>query len=239
MNTGEKKILSEKVADILRTKIINGELQADARIIETDVAEHMDVSRGPVREALKILEYEGLVVYESNKGCRVTNLSMEDAYEVFYLRGNLEIMALRQTGGRLPDTSLLAMRSYLEGMEGAQRDNNLLQMVDLDEMFHREIVSAGKMKRLVRMWESLSPLNGAMFLKVNDTFELREGETSEAIFGEHKRRNNYQAHQLLLEKLSADNLEEAVTCLRNHYLQTGEMIYKIESRRKLLEKSFS
>lgn len=74
----------------------------------------------------------------------------------------------------MPDTSLLTMRSYLEGMERAQKDKNLLYMVQMDELFHREIVSAGNMKRLVRMWESLSPLNGAMFLKVNDTFELRE-----------------------------------------------------------------
>ena len=84
MKNGEKKILSEKVADMLRTKIINGELQADSRIIESDVAKCMEVSRGPVREALKILEFEGLVTYESNKGCRVTNLSMEDAYEIFF-----------------------------------------------------------------------------------------------------------------------------------------------------------
>lgn len=58
MKNGEKKILSEKVADMLRAKIINGELQADSRIIESDVAKCMEVSRGPVREALKILEYE-------------------------------------------------------------------------------------------------------------------------------------------------------------------------------------
>ncbi|MFQ8980594.1 MAG: hypothetical protein ACLR6I_08650 [Waltera sp.] len=48
-------------------------------------------------------------------------------------------------------------------MERAQKDKNLLYMVQMDELFHREIVSAGNMKRLVRMWESLSPLNGAMF----------------------------------------------------------------------------
>lgn len=237
MKNGEKKILSEKVADMLRTKIINGELQADSRIIESDVAKCMEVSRGPVREALKILEFEGLVTYESNKGCRVTNLSMEDAYEIFFLRGNLEIMALRQAGGRLPDTSLLTMRSYLEGMERAQKDKNLLYMVQMDELFHREIVSEGNMKRLVRMWESLSPLNGAMFLKVNDTFELREGETAEEIFGNYRRRDNYESHKLLLEKLCGIDLEGAVLCLRNHYVQTGERIYKIESRRRLLKET--
>ena len=81
-----------KVADMLRAKIINGELQADSRIIESDVAKCMEVSRGPVREALKILEFEGLVTYESNKGCRVTNLSMEDAYEVFFLRDRKSVV---------------------------------------------------------------------------------------------------------------------------------------------------
>ena len=162
---------------------------------------------------------------------------MEDAYEIFFLRGNLEIMALRQAGGRLPDTSLLTMRSYLEGMERAQKDKNLLYMVQMDELFHREIVSAGNMKRLVRMWESLSPLNGAMFLKVNDTFELREGETAEEIFGNYRRRDNYESHKLLLEKLCGIDLEGAVLCLRNHYVQTGERIYKIESRRRLLKET--
>ena len=98
MKNGEKKILSEKVADMLRAKIINGELQADSRIIESDVAKCMEVSRGPVREALKILEFEGLVTYESNKGCRVTNLSMEDAYEVFFLRGNPKFCVTAKSG---------------------------------------------------------------------------------------------------------------------------------------------
>ncbi len=124
-------------------------------------------------------------------------------------------------------------------MERAQKDKNLLQMVQMDELFHREIVSAGNMKRLVRMWESLSPLNGAMFLKVNDTFELREGETAEEIFGNYRRGDNYEAHKLLLEKLSGIDLESAVLCLRNHYVQLApeERIYKIESRRRLLKKT--
>ena len=58
----------------------------------------MQVSRGPVREALNILEYEGLVTYEPKKGCKVTKLSSEDTYEVFYLRGSLEIMSLKLAG---------------------------------------------------------------------------------------------------------------------------------------------
>ena len=56
MKTTQKKNLSESVAVMLRSKIMKGELQANERIIESEVAEAMQVSRGPVREALKILE---------------------------------------------------------------------------------------------------------------------------------------------------------------------------------------
>ena len=58
MKTTQKKNLSESVAVMLRSKIMKVELQANERIIESEVAEAMQVSRGPVREALKILEYE-------------------------------------------------------------------------------------------------------------------------------------------------------------------------------------
>ena len=68
MKTTQKKNLSESVAVMLRSKIMKGELQANERIIESEVAEAMQVSRGPVREALKILEYEGLVTDETKKG---------------------------------------------------------------------------------------------------------------------------------------------------------------------------
>ena len=237
MKTTQKKNLSESVAIMLRSKIMKGELQANERIIESEVAEAMQVSRGPVREALKILEYEGLVTYETKKGCKVTKLSSEDTYEVFYLRGSLEIMSLKLAGGRISDISLLTMKSYLEEMKKSSEENDIEKMVQWDELFHQEIIRAGNMKRLTKMWESLSPLNGAMFLKVNDTYILREGETWEDVFGEYQRQNFYDSHKILLEKLEDKNLDAAVESLWNHYIKTGERIYKIEARRKLLNKA--
>ena len=154
MKTTQKKNLSESVAVMLRSKIMKGELQANERIIESEVAEAMQVSRGPVREALKILEYEGLVTYETKKGCKVTKLSPEDTYEVFYLRGSLEIMSLKLAGGRLSDISLLTMKSYLEEMKKSSEENDIEKMIQWDELFHQEIIRAGNMRRCTKMWES-------------------------------------------------------------------------------------
>lgn len=233
MKKEEKSVLPEQVADVLRKKIINNELCSNERIIESDFSKLLDVSRGSVRDALKILMYEGLVDYEPNKGCKVSNLSMEDAYEVFYLRGNLESMALEQCGGKLMDIQLFAMQNFLDEMKKAMETNNSLQMVRADELIHREIAVAGKMKHLVTMWESLSPLNGAMFLKVNETFQLRENETKEEIFGDYERTDNYEAHKRILDSLKTGDKQKAIEEVKRHYITVGELIYKIESRRRL------
>ena len=167
----------------------------------------------------------------------MTKLSPEDTYEVFYLRGSLEIMSLKLAGGRLSDISLLTMKSYLEEMKKSSEENDIEKMVQWDELFHQEIIRAGNMKRLTKMWKSLSPLNGAMFLKVNDTYILREGETWEDVFGEYQRQNFYDSHKILLDRLEEKNLDAEVESLWNHYIKTGERIYKIEARRKLLNKA--
>lgn len=91
-------------------------------------------------------------------------------------------MSLKLAGGRISDISLLTMKSYLEEMKKSSEENDIEKMVQWDELFHQEIIRAGNMKRLTKMWESLSPLNGAMFLKVNDIYVLREGETWEDVF---------------------------------------------------------
>lgn len=109
-------------------------------------------------------------------------------------------MSLKLAGGRISDISLLTMKSYLEEMKKSSEENDIEKMVQWDELFHQEIIRAGNMKRLTKMWESLSPLNGAMFLKVNDIYVLREGNMGRC-FGEYQRQNFYDSHKILLEKL--------------------------------------
>ena len=82
-----KKNYSDIALQYLREQIIDGNMQPGEKLIESNISEKLNLSRGPVRDALKQLAVEGLVDYHPNKGCTVALLSPRDAYEVFFLRG--------------------------------------------------------------------------------------------------------------------------------------------------------
>ena len=137
MKQSEKRNRPEEVASFLRGKIFNGTLKPGERLIEAEIAKKLGMSRGPVRDALLMLEYEGLVTAEPNKSCIVTRLSGEDAYEIFYLRGMLEKEALKKCGGKLLDSSIFTMKNIIDEMREAQEENKPFEvLVECDERFH-------------------------------------------------------------------------------------------------------
>ena len=85
-----RKTLREQVVEILRHKILSGEIKPGERIIEAKVAEELKVSRGPLREALRQIEEEGLVVYEAQKGCVVKTMTYEEMQETYLIQSTLD-----------------------------------------------------------------------------------------------------------------------------------------------------
>jgi len=212
-----RQIYSDKVLAHLREQIINGSLLPQEKLVESDLAKAMGTSRGPVRDALKQLAVEGLVNYQPNKGCTVALLSPKDAYEVFFLRGNLEKLALQKSNCRVSDSGIFMMESALEEMRALAGSDNTIQEVNADERFHHQIVLSSQMDRLVKMWELLSPLNGAMFLVVRDTNQRDP----------HHVRDLAAAHSGILEAVRRGDLKAACDMLDIHYTRTGERIYRL------------
>lgn len=215
----EKKssnLLSENVVAILRNKILNGEISPGERIVEADIAAELGMSRGPIREAMRQIEQEGLVNYIPNKGWSMRVLSSEDAWEVFYLRGSLEKLALQLCNGKLDDKSIFIMEEAVAKMQEAGQKNNWVQVVENDELFHKEIIKASRMKRLLTMWNSMSGLNFAMFLtgKKANLFQIDA---------------QHEHHTHMLQVLTEGNLEESCKIVDEHYLKTGKKLYKYYS----------
>lgn len=96
-----RKTLREQVVEILRHKILSGEIKPGERIIEAKVAEELKVSRGPLREALRQIEEEGLVVYEAQKGCVVKTMTYEEMQETYLIQSTLEKLAVQMCGGEI------------------------------------------------------------------------------------------------------------------------------------------
>ena len=237
MRSSEKRNRSEEVTAYLRRKIFNGELRAGERLIEADIAKELGMSRGPVRDALLVLEYEGLVTSEANKGCTVTRLSGEDAYEIFYLRGMLEKEALKKCGGKLLDSSIFTMKNIIDEMKMAEKKEQSLEiLIDCDERFHEEILKSSKMERLRSLWKSMSPLNGAMFLKVNQSYEYQEEAVRRKIHQPYERKKAWEYHLKMLEIFECGDLKASMDMIEKHYCATGERICRWEKKKEQMMK---
>ena len=91
-----KKLLSENVVGAIRSAILNGELELGQRLVETDLAEQLGVSRGPIREALRLLAAEGLVVINVHRGTFIVQPTKDDVEEIYSLREALESLAVKR-----------------------------------------------------------------------------------------------------------------------------------------------
>lgn len=152
------KTLRQEVADAIRHKILDGELKPGERIVEQDMAADLGVSRGPVREALREIEQDGLIEYARNIGCSVKRVTDEDIYEIYLLRATYEIMAVKLCKGQLSAQSLREMERALSSMEH-MRPEDFDVSIDYDNQFHGSIIQQTGLPRLRRLWTSLNPGN--------------------------------------------------------------------------------
>lgn len=225
-----KATTSEMILKSLREQIINGTLSPKEKLVETDIARQFGTSRGPVRDALRQLAVEGLVDYCPNKGCSVALLSPEEAYEVFFLRGSLEKLAIQKSNCHISDYNIMIMETSIEELQKASESNNLMQAVYADEKFHQQIVRSAQIKRLTKMWELLSPLNGAMFLSVQNA--NRFGQMINDAETLSKGGNVVQAHERLLDAIKSNDLDRTCKELDRHYEETGKRVYRLSLLRE-------
>jgi len=124
---------AEHVAATLRDQILAGEIVPGERIRQEDVAERFGTSRQPVREALRMLEAEGLTELEANKGARVPLLDMADLTLLYEMRERLEPLALVESVPRLNDATIVRLRDLQERIAA---DTQLTDFLALDREFH-------------------------------------------------------------------------------------------------------
>lgn len=155
------KTLRQEVVDEIRQKILSGEFRAGDRMKENEIAESFGVSRGPVREALRQLEQEGLVKYERNIGCSVAKVSREDIYEICLLRATLEILAARLCKGNPEQETLQKMQECLERME--QSGDDVYRLAQEDNLFHAAVIEQSGFGKLEEIWKRTNVNNLAIF----------------------------------------------------------------------------
>ena len=144
--------LREQVLDDLRDAITTGRLEPDAPLIETELAETYQVSRGTVREALRFLQEAGLVAGDARGKLRVHRPTAREISELFHVRAALEGLALREIIAS-PDRSAIA--ADLRGHLPPQGGGTFISRLDLDLAFHERMCQASGNATLHSLWKRI------------------------------------------------------------------------------------
>ena len=201
------KPLRDVVFETLRDAIITQVLKPGERLMEIQLADEMGVSRTPVREAIRKLELEGLVIMVPRKGAYVAGVSMKDIHEVYEVRAALEMLAVSLAAERITDEELDALeRQVLKESEAeASEDTDehtLDNIVYIDTTFHDIIYQAANNQRLVQflniLQEQLQRFRAASL--------SRPGRSKTAL----------EEHKQIIEALSERNGELASKLAKEH-----------------------
>ncbi|NED98564.1 GntR family transcriptional regulator [Phytoactinopolyspora halotolerans] len=151
----EPKSLVQLAADAVRKKILAGDLEPGERLIEERLTKELGISRPPLREALRLLQQEGLVVNQPRRGSTVVELTSEDVYEILTLRSGLERMAV-ELGVPVQDPARLEVcRQALARMRACAQAEDRGGLVEAGYAFHASIVALAGHGRLSAMYNSL------------------------------------------------------------------------------------
>jgi DNA-binding GntR family transcriptional regulator len=144
----EGRLLDRRAADEIRSHILNGVLGPGARLIETQLSEELEVSRGTVRAALAQLAREGLVRQVAFTRWEVSGTSAADAWELYTLRGVLEGLAASLAARNTRDEDGPALAAMLAELKQAIAEKRVQDAVDIDFRLHQRIVMMAKHQRL-------------------------------------------------------------------------------------------
>jgi len=201
------KPLRDIVFEALREGILSGELKPGERLMEVQLAEEMGVSRTPVREAIRKLELEGLVVMIPRKGAYVSGLTLKDVADVFEIRGSLEGLAAALASERITDDEIESLESVLKELSLAIKNQDFETMVKRDSQFHQILFSATRNERLAQM--------------VNNLKEHIDRFRIQSFTNPIRMKNVLEEHQKIVDAIKDRDADSAEKLAKDH-------IYKVE-----------
>ena len=201
----QRKVFREEIRSAIRDAIFEGELRPGDKIIETFWARELGVSQGPVREAIRDLEAQGLVETVPFKGSRVRTLTEKDIRDNYSVRICLESKSIRDAIGQLSDEALGALtdqlQAILEEMDDCARQGDLRNFTERDADFHRAVIVATGNQVLLRLWEQCNMRNWFSVSALTDAESLKQLQ---------------QGHQRLLEEIANRDIKAAAATIEEH-----------------------
>jgi DNA-binding GntR family transcriptional regulator len=145
--------LDVQAADVLREQILAGTLPPGSRLLEIELSEQLNLSRGTIRSALQQLTYEGLVVQYPYRGCTVCGLSSQDAWELCTLRQALESLAARIAAEGITSSQAKVLEAALQKIVQAAQKGSWSEVAAADFALHQTIIEFSNHRRLQQQYK--------------------------------------------------------------------------------------
>ena len=218
----DAQTLAATVGERLRRLILDGQLVPGTTLRLSPLAASLGVSVMPVREALRRLEAEGLVVLTPRRGATVAELSVEDAEETYALRVALESLCAGRAAERLTDADIVELERLFERMESAEKSADLGAFIDADHAFHSYLYAVSGRSRLTRMISELQDRSRRYLPSLYEAWQMVE--------------DPLDAHRPLLAAIQARDAARVEALTREHMKQAGDRLllaiaHKAEARR--------
>lgn len=194
--------LRDVVFNTLRQAILRGELAPGERLMEIRLAERLGVSRTPIREAIRKLELEGLVLMVPRKGAEVAKISEKSLREVLEVRRSLEELATELACQRMSDEQISGLEAARDAFEAAVDSGDVMEMAECDEKFHDVIFGGSDNARLVQI--------------LNNLREQMYRYRLEYIKDADKRQILLLEHENIVRAIRARHVAEAREAMREH-----------------------
>ncbi len=150
-----RELLSQKVYRIIKRDIIRGKLVADTRLFEEKISKQMNISRTPVREALRLLAAEGFVTLIPNSGIVINQVSPQDLLDVLNIRQQLETYAVTLAVQKISEQDINNLETIVQQMEEAVLSGDALYFSNLNSKFHKCIIRISENKKLMEICDNL------------------------------------------------------------------------------------
>jgi DNA-binding GntR family transcriptional regulator len=218
----DAQTLAATVSQRLRRLILDGQLVPGTTLRLSPLAASLGVSVMPVREALRRLEAEGLVVLTPRRGATVAELSVEDAEETYALRVALESLCAGRAAKRLTDADLVELKQLFAHMESAEKAGDLDAFIDADHAFHSYLYGVSGRSRMTRMISELQDRSRRYLPSLYEAWQMVE--------------DPLDAHRPLLAAIQERDPARVEALTREHMQQAGDRLLlaiarKAEERR--------
>ena len=205
------KSLVDQIYERLRADIISGRIRSSEKLVELEIAERMGTSQGTVREALQRLECDGLVDRQARRATYVTNIALDQIYEYFSIRSQIETFTIRRAIQTITDEQCQLLETLIDSMAIAGQQQDIETLVQHDMRFHQLIAEWANSPVLMNAWLPLFLQIQRFIVQTHPTLFNPLSDVAET-------------HRPILRAIRARDVEAASVAIQEHIMLIWQKI---------------